>query len=201
MIDPSYQITVIIPHIPSRVDELSRALRSVAVQTHPARNIVVAADLFKDGSAITRNRALMTNLDTNWVAFLDDDDEWLPNHLEVLTQAAAEHNAHVVYPGCMVLDPDGYRIPGRPEWGRYGKPFDPDLLRQQSYIPVTSLVRTKMARKALFGPPATHPDSDYDDWGFYLRLLDQDATFHHVQEITWKWHHHGRNTSGRPDRW
>lgn len=201
MIDPAFRVTVIIPHIPSRVDELTRALRSVAVQTHPARNVIVAADLYKDGSAITRNRALMTNLDTTWVAFLDDDDEWLPNHLEVLTRAAAEHDAQVVYPGCMVLDPHGYRIPARPEWGRYGKPFDPDLLRAQSYIPVTSLVRTGLARRALFGPPATHPDSDYDDWGFYLRLLDLDATFHHVAEVTWKWHHHGRNTSGRPDRW
>jgi hypothetical protein len=201
MIDPAFQVTVIIPHIPSRVDQLTRAMYSVAVQTHPARNVVVAADLYADGSAITRNRALMANIDTTWVAFLDDDDELMPNHLEVLTRAAAITSAQVVYPGCMVLDPQGFRLPMQPEWGRFGKPFDPDLLRQQSYIPVTSLVRTGLARRALFGPPATHPDSDYDDWGFYLRLLDLDAAFHHVPQVTWKWHHHGRNTSGRPDRW
>lgn len=203
MIDPAFQVTVIIPHIPTRVDMLDRALRSVAAQTHPARNIIVAADLFKDGSATTRNRALAANLDTTWVAFLDDDDEWLPNHLQVLTRAAAEGPPHaqVVYSGCMVLDAHGFRVPLRPEWGRFRQPFDPDLLRQQSYIPVTSLVRTGLARRARFGPPATHPDSDYDDWGFYVRLLDLGAHFMHVPETTWVWHHHGKNSSGRPDRW
>lgn len=201
MIDASFRVTVIIPHIPPRAAELTRALHSVAVQTHPARNIIVASDLFKDGSAITRNRALMANLDTTWVAFLDDDDEWLPNHLEVLTRAALEHDAQVVYSGCDVRDAQGFRVPLREEWGRFRQPFDPGLLRQKSYIPVTSLVRTGLARRALFGPPATHPDSDYDDWGFYVRLLDLGAHFVHVPEITWRWHHTGNNTSGRPDRW
>lgn len=201
MIDPSLQVTVIIPHIPPRADQLTRALQSVNEQTHPPRNVVVAADLFRDGSAITRNRALHASIDTTWVAFLDDDDWWLPNHLEVLTRAALEHDAQVVYSGCTVLDAHMRKIPLRQEWGRFGEPFDGELLRQHSYLPVTSLVRTGLAQRARFGPPATHPDSPYDDWGFYVRLLDLGAKFHHVPEITWVWHHHGKNSQGRPDRW
>jgi glycosyltransferase involved in cell wall biosynthesis len=194
------QVTVIIPHIPTRGHELMCAVASVDAQTHLARGIIIATDTYRDGSAITRNRALL-HVSTPWVAFLDDDDEWMPHHLEVLTRTAIEQEAQVVYSGCIVLGPDGFRVPMREEWGRFGKPFDPDLLREKSYIPVTSLVRTGLARKAMFGPPASHPDSDYDDWGFYVRLLDLGAHFVHVPETTWRWNHTGRNTSGRPDRW
>lgn len=195
------QVTVIIPHIPSRVDKLARALASVTAQTYPARDVIIASDLFKEGSAATRNRPLLTGIATDWVAFLDDDDVWLPHHLETLIAAARATGAQVVYPGCVVVDGNGFQIPRREEWGRFGRPFDAELLRRKAYLPVTSLVDAELACKALFGPPTTHPDSDYDDWGFYLRLLDLGATFLHVPEITWIWHHHGANTSGRPDRW
>ncbi len=191
------QVTVIIPHISTRKNELMRAVSSVDTQTHQARGIVIATDNHRDGSAITRNRALY-HLSTRWVAFLDDDDWWYPQHLEVLTRAAIENQATVVYSGCDAFDHNMEMIPRREEWGRFGEPFDSDLLRQRSYIPVTSLVYSDFAQKALFGAPE---GSDYDDWGFYLRLLDLGAKFHHVPEVTWAWHHHGANTSGRVDRW
>lgn len=194
------RVTVVIPHIPTRTHELGRAVASVAAQTHQPENVVIAFDKRRDGSAITRNRALY-HISTTWVAFLDDDDELLPHHLETLVRHAQREGATVVYSGCRVVDALGAVIPLCEEWGRFGQAFDPDLLRQKSYIPVTSLVYTNLARRALFGPPAHAPDSDYDDWGFYLRLLDIGARFLHVPEVTWVWNHNGRNTSGRPDRW
>ena len=135
------------------------------------------------------------------IIFLDDDDEFMPQHLEVLLQNAMRSGATVVYSGCRVLDPNGMVIPLREEWGRFGEPFDAELLKRKAYMPVTSLVHTTLAKQALFGPPAAAPDSDYDDWGFYLRLLGLGASFLHVPEVTWVWHHHGQNTSGRGDRW
>lgn len=199
--DTARQVTVVIPHIGPRAEQLTRAVRSVAAQSHQARNIVIATDVHRNGSAVTRNRALYADIDTDWVAFLDDDDEMLPQHLDVLTRAALRHGAQVVYSGCRVLDASLRDIPVREEWGRFGLPFDADLLRQRSYLPVTSLVRTDLARLAGFGPPDTHPDSVYDDWGFYVRLLDLGANFVHVPQVTWVWHHHGANTQGRADRW
>lgn len=178
-----------------------RALKTVATQTLRADDIIIAVDNDRQGSAITRNRALM-KVETRWVAFLDDDDLLMPHHLETLLTHANDTGADVVYPGCRVVNPElGGEIPLREEWGRFNQLFDPDLLRQKSYIPVTSLVRTSLARLAQFGPP-TASDSHYDDWGFYVRLLDMyGAIFSHVPEITWVWNHHGKNTSGRPDRW
>jgi glycosyltransferase involved in cell wall biosynthesis len=194
-----HDVTVVMPHIPVRPHSLARAVSSAANQTHRARDLVVATDLDREGSAPTRNRALL-RATTTWVAFLDDDDVWLPNHLATLLRHAEETGADVTYAGCTVIGRDGRDIPRREEWGRFGLPFDADLLRRKAYMPVTCLARTELAQKALFGPPAG-VDTPYDDWGFYLRMLDLGAAFSHIPEITWIWYHHGLNTSGQPNRW
>lgn len=192
-------VTIIIPHIPVRPNALAHAVKSAAVQTVKPTDIIIATDTRREGSAVTRNRAL-DRATTTWVAFLDDDDLLLPNHLEVLLAHAEETDADVAYAGCKVLHPALGEIPLREEWGRFGKKFDPDLLREKSYLPVTSLVRTELAQRARFGPP-NGIVTDYDDWGFYVRLLDLGAKFSHIPQVTWVWHHNGRNTSGRTDRW
>lgn len=194
-------ITVVIPHIPTRPAQLLRAIHSVNLQNHPADAISVVTDTEKRGAGRTRNRALAMAR-TMWVAFLDDDDLFYKNHLDVLIRHALETGADVVYSACAVvhdklglLPPDH---PGFEEWGRPGQPFDEDLLRQKSYLPVTSLVRRTMAQQSSFEPPA---GSHYDDWGFYLGLLDLGAMFSHVERVTWQWNHGDFNTSGQPDRW
>lgn len=194
------RVTAVIPTIIPRRNFLKRAVQSVYDQTHQPIEFAIALDRRHAGSAVTRNRAL-SMATTEWVAFLDDDDSWLPHHLETLLHAAEETGADVIYSGCQVVNGRGEEIPRQEEWGRFGKPFDGELLRKMSYLPVTSLVRTKLAQAALFGPPADHADSDYDDWGFYVRLLDGGAKFHHVPEVTWIWPHWGGGTSGRGDRW
>lgn len=195
----SRAVTAVIPHIPTRPNGLARAVKSVAVQTQRTYRISVSTDVDRTGSAQTRNRALRV-ADTEWVAFLDDDDTWLPHHVDTLLNAAERTGADVVYPGCRVQNAQGLEITLREEWGRFGHPFSAELLRRRSYIPVTSLVRTRLAQAAWFGPPEG-VETDYDDWGFYLRLLHYGAKFHHEPEVTWVWNHDGRNTSGRPDRW
>lgn len=192
-------VTALIPHIPVRPNSLARAVKSVVTQTQRVTAIAVEVDNDRTGSAATRNRAL-DRVDTEWTAFLDDDDWWLPHHVDTLLRAAERFDVDVVYPGCRVVDAAEQDIPVIEEWGRFGWPFSAELLRQKSYIPVTSLVRSELACRARFGPPAG-VETNYDDWGFYVRLLDLGARFYHVPEITWVWHHSGKNTSGRSDRW
>lgn len=200
----SPKVTVVIPTIRPRRYFLKRAGSSVMAQTLPQSEIAVeiAIDRDRAGSAGTRNRALM-KAKTAFVAFLDDDDYFMPHHLEFLLSniSASSPIADVMYTGCKVIGPDRQEIPLQEEWGRFGKPFDGELLRKQSYIPVTSMVDTELAQEALFGAPDHDPNSPYDDWGFYLRLLDLGASFMHVPEVTWVWDHHGKNTSGQGDRW
>jgi glycosyltransferase involved in cell wall biosynthesis len=194
---PQADVTVVVPHIPPRRAELARALTSVTVQTTLPAAISIAVDHEHAGSAATRNRAL-DMARTEHLAFLDDDDALEVNHLAELTTVAEQTGADVVYSGCTVVGPNGEIIPDREEWGRFGQPFDPDLLRQRSYLPVTSLVRTSLARRV--GGFRFVPGNPYDDHAFYLALLDAGAQFVHHPLRSWVWNH-GANTSGQGDRW
>jgi hypothetical protein len=186
-------ITVVIPSIPPRTRMLRSALWSVLQQDHPATAVVVEMDAGRTGAGPTKNRGI-AKVTTTWTAMLDDDDVFLPTHLGVLVQAAEAANVDVVY-----SIPSMNGGTGTDQHGRYGKPFDPAVLRQRSYIPTTSLFRTKVLQGTTgFCAP---PGSLYDDWGCYLALLDAGARFLHVPEVTWVWNVWGGNTSGQPTRW
>jgi hypothetical protein len=191
-------VTVCIPTIPPRRYELIRALASVNAQTLRPSAVVVETDYTRRGSAETRNAALRA-AKTEWVAFLDDDDEFFPDHIEELVAHQKETGADVVYSGGVVVDAAGNVLPERDEWGRFGKPFDPDEMRLYSYIQTTTLVRAELAVAAGgFRFPA---GTTYDDWGLFLAMLDRGAKFSHLPKKTWRWNHHGANTGGQGDRW
>jgi len=194
-------ITVCIATIPPRGKLLRKALASVVAQTLQPAAIVVEYDHEKTGAAATKNRAL-SRVTTEFVGMLDDDDQFLPHHLERLRACAEATGADVVYSIPEVPQIRG----GRDPMGRYGVPFDADELRRRSYIQTTSLVRTKMFHES--GGFQCPPGSDYDDWGAWISLLDHGAQFVHLPEVTFIWNHWGvgqpgipGNTSGRPDRW
>lgn len=190
----NHDITVVIATIPPRAKMLRQALASVVLQTLQPSAIVVEYDHDRTGAAATKNRGL-GRVSSDWVAFLDDDDQFMLEHLEKLAKAQNESDADVVY--SMPFIP---QIPGGIDpCGMKGQPFDPDELRKRSYIQTTSLVRTKLIQST--GGFQCPPGSDYDDWGCWLALLDAGASFYHLPEQTFIWNHNGRNTSGRPDRW
>lgn len=194
-------ITVCISSIPTRPKALRKALASVCLQTLLPDAIVVEIDHEHTGAAATKNRAL-AKVSTAWVAFLDDDDQFLPNHLEFLDEAAQFHGVDVVYSMPYIPQIPDHQDP----CGRHGLPFDADELRKRSYIQTTSLVRTSLFKAS--GGFQCAPHTDYDDWGAWLALLDAGATFHHLPIQTFIWNHWGigqpglpGNTSGRADRW
>ena len=174
------------PTIPPRAQLLRRALTSVEAQIYPATKIEVAVDVDKNGAAVTRNRALFA-AQTKWVAFLDDDDEMYPQHLERLVAHQLETDADVVWPWFDVIGgSDPFPI-------HFGRQWDPE--RPHSF-PVTTLVRRQLAVKV-----GGFPDGEWEDWNFWLRLNEAGAKFAHLPERTWAYHHDSYNTSGRPDRW
>lgn len=205
-------VTAIITSIPPRASKLAQALASVVTQTHQPDEIITTIDRSRQGPAHQRNRAA-TQADTDWVAFLDDDDIWYPNHLAVLLDAAASSGADVIYPWFELRGPRGENINNSdPLFIRgeraFGRPFDDiareNLLNDGNFIPVTTLVR----RSALldvggFPQPGSPewPNPDCEDWGLWQALARQGAQFHHVPHRTWEWRHWGDNTSGRTDRW
>ena len=195
-LDPTSDVTVVVPHIASRADMLTRAWGSVRAQTRLPAMIHVEVDRDRAGPGVTRNRAL-AKVTTEYVAFLDDDDEFLPAHLELLRNCAALTGADVVYPWFNVIG-------GADPLGRFGLPFDAAHLRGANYVPVTVLARIKAIRAVNgFEPPPTYGGAGptCEDWGLWLKLADAGAKVVHLPERTWNWHHHGRNTGGRTDLW
>ena len=94
-------ITVAIPSIPGRSYSLAKAVESAAMQTRPPDVILVVVDHQRHGAYWARNVAL-AQIITDYVAWLDDDDVLLPNHLEVCERTALETGADLVYPGMIV---------------------------------------------------------------------------------------------------
>lgn len=183
-------ITVLIPTIPGRRDLLDRAVLSAQRQTYPPARILLQLDQDREGAAATRNKALQ-QVDTEWVAFLDDDDVLYPEHLKKMARCARLTGADVVYPG--------YDCTGEDPVGCFGLPFDGELLQHRNFIPVTTLCRTQAVLDA--GGFRPHPDEHGDpceDWGLWLAMAERDAAFVHLPVRTWRWNPGG--TKGRGDR-
>ncbi|HEU5006861.1 MAG TPA: glycosyltransferase [Jatrophihabitantaceae bacterium] len=187
-------ITVVIATIPPRVKLLRRALDSVIAQTLSPAAVVVEWDHRKTGAAATKNRAI-EKVNTEWVAFLDDDDAFLPEHLSKLHACAVENDADVVYPMPRAEAKARSGIPAL----RFGMPFDADELRRAPYIPNTVLARTDLVQKV--GGFECAPGTVWDDYGLFLKLLAVGAKFVHLPEVTWIWNQLGQGTAGVPDLW
>lgn len=210
-------VAVCIPTIPPRVELLKRALASVEAQTRPADDLIVATDWEGSGAGPTRNRTWQ-GVSTDYVAFLDDDDEFLPQHLARCMSVAKATNADVVYSW---FDLVGWSdaTPERPDAlavmhnGQLvhpmGVPFGPEQarhMRHHAFIPITAVVRrAALVRSGGFPTPGSRewPRSDCEDWGGWLALLDCGARFVHLPERTWRCHYSVgdsplASTAGRP---
>jgi glycosyltransferase involved in cell wall biosynthesis len=186
-------VTVLIPTIPPREVMLQRALASVRVQTRQPDDVVVWVDRDGVGAAGARNAALGF-VDSDFVALLDDDDEFLPHHLADLLATQEVTDADMVFPEYA----DG--IPGL-FTGWLDRDFDETsaaVLRQRNFIPITCLVRTSALRAVGgFVSVPGHATAE-DDWGTWCRLLEGGYKFVHHPGVTWRWNTHYRHTSGWP---
>lgn len=184
-------VGVAIPSIPPRKTLLSRAIKSVLAQTHPVEQISIAIDTLKEGAGATRNRA-KNSLVTDYVAFLDDDDEFLPHHIEILLRHIEYHQADVCFSWFKVVggtDP----FPEH-RWIEFN-PATPHIFG------ITALVRTEVAQSLDFEPPSSQLKVGGEDFTWWKALAKQGAKFVNTSEITWVWNHNSHNTAGLPNRW
>lgn len=188
-------VSVCIPSIPTRSHMLtSRALPSVFTQTHPVSEIAVALDLKKEGAWENRNNAIkMAN--SEWIAFLDDDDEFLPHHIEILINTAHEQQADVVWGWFDVIGgSDPFPMHRGRQWD----------VNNAHIFPITCMVRRSLVldSKAMFMPDKNDMGAwEFQDFPFWKSIHDAGGKFFGIPDTTWNWHHHGKNTSGLPNRW
>lgn len=202
----SASIGVVIASIPPRAAILAEALTSVCAQTRLPESVTVGIDSQREGTSTIRNRA-WRGLTTDWIAFLDDDDLFYPEHLEVLERHAIETGADLVYPWFDVrwrpgqVPFDFLFIKGETAEGH---PFDDDarwtIEHENNFIPITVLVRRELL-EAVDGFPIPQVGSANEDWGCWKRMLAAGGRFSHFPQRTWMWRWHYSHTMGMPDRW
>lgn len=189
-------ITVVIPSIPSRSFYLAEAVASVATQRLCPRGIIVAMDTEEEGAAVTRTRALM-RVETEWTAFLDDDDRMLPQHLEQLMAHALENKSDMVFPWFKVIGGGSDPFPANAN-----RNYDMNNPHQTT---ITFLVKTKAAQKVggfvddMDGLETVDREGNRqgEDFRFVYALARAGYKIDHLHQATWEWRHHQGNTSGQ----
>jgi glycosyltransferase involved in cell wall biosynthesis len=111
-------VTALVPTLGRK--SLFNAIKSIQDQSHKIQKILVVDDSLnqdvdigkdetitlirtggKTGPAYARNLGLGL-IETDWVAFLDDDDYWLPNHVERLLEFCASNNLDAAYSSALI---------------------------------------------------------------------------------------------------
>jgi glycosyltransferase involved in cell wall biosynthesis len=205
-------VTVVMP-AKDRATLIGRALRSVAEQTLRPREVVVVDDGSTDGtgdvarelgarvvrieqsggSGPARNRGIQ-EATTTWIAFLDSDDEWHPDHLSSVMARTAGH-VMVASPGVAEgTGPMVGRVQGNP-WGR-------DLeLRPMTLLAPGDLVCTSgtvVARQALLDAGLFRPLRRAQDLDMWVRVLEF-GTGLALHRPTVTYHLHGTQASNDKD--
>jgi hypothetical protein len=159
---------------PERQPLLLEAIQSVYDQTRPPDDMVVGLDFSQVGEVSNINR-LITAVGCEWLAFLHDDDLWLPEHLAVCEKHM--DTADVVV--------SRFELIGRP-WSTI-EPWHTNFedLRFTNWIGSPSMV---CVRAGLFGEwRGATPQYRWNDWSQYNLLLDRGARFVDTGQVTVKY--------------
>lgn len=199
-------VSVVIPTY-NRPDMLYRALQSVLSQTYQFFEIIVINDAGDEepklieqmrghpqikyyrreqnaGSSAARNMAINDFAVGKYVAYLDDDDFWYPNHLEILLNELENTEYHVAYSNAYKAYQQKMSN-GHYETVRkvleYSYSFDKNALLVQNYIPTTCMMHERQLAidVGLFDETI----DVYEDWDLWIRLSRQ-YDFLHIPVVT-----------------
>ncbi len=164
------KVSVIIPTY-NRAALLPRAVNSVLAQTYDNYEIIIVDDCSPDntqevidgftdsrihsfrhernkGQSAARNTGI-ANAAGEYIAFLDDDDEWLPNKLEIQvdTLDASASNVALIYCWSNWIDDSSGRVMTPRHSYEEGDIFEQALAMNAHHSPPTLLVRTSVLRE------------------------------------------------------
>lgn len=192
--------SVIVPTV--RSDLLPRALRSVAAQTLAPLEVLVLHDggsplpigdwpfpvralgvQPRQGPSGARNAAIAL-AEGEQIAFLDDDDEWLPDHLQQVAEASRQGFAFT--DALLMHEGEGWAAPFRFRFG-------PDTLLRTNPIILSTVALSKQAFWRVGGFDLRL--ARYEAWDLFLRLRDAGTSMVRVPEVSVHYHYSPRSVT------
>lgn len=185
-------ISVIIPTL-DRPKLLLRAINSVLSQTHEELEVIVVADepdkdtesvvqslhdprvqLIRNPHSLKAAGARNFGADHatgEWIAFLDDDDQWLPNKLERQIAFASRRPPALVTCLSRVVTPTATYISPQVTYDN-SIPIDEYLFDRRSLLQGSGFIQTSsyLLPRQLFDKVRFNVKSSHDDWEFLLRV-------------------------------
>lgn len=168
-------VTVVTPTLPERGDLLARCVAGVAAQTVEPAEHLIGVDWARTGHGARIRNRLIRAATTEYVALCDDDDWWLPHHLETLLGAASEADVVVAF-----YELEDHR--GEPPWNARHS-CDPADFEWTNWTHPSAMLLRREAVLDLGGFPDPTPEL-WDDWGLWQRLYRAGARFACVHEVT-----------------
>jgi glycosyltransferase involved in cell wall biosynthesis len=202
--EPEPVVTVIVPTC-NRPDMLVVALNSIFTQTYENYEVVVVNDGGEDvahiiapfeklgcitcirtktrkGPAAARNLGLQ-KARGKYIAYLDDDDIFYPDHLETLVNFLEDNNYHVAYSdSCQAFqEMTDDRYVTKHKALAYGYDFNRENFLIKDYIPIL----TVMHRRECINEVGGFDESlgVHEDWDLWIRMSRR-HDFHHVRKVT-----------------
>lgn len=196
-------ISVIIPTY-NRPEQLVRAVKSVLEQTYTDFEAIVVSDCginvsnllkaFNDhrivhicheknkGLAATRNTGLRV-AKGKYIAYLDDDDEFYPEHIQTLVDKLENSDFKAAYTDgakCLYEERNGELFLSS-KFVEHSSEFDPLRILAQNYIPVLCMMHEKscLDHVGLFDETM----SVHEDWDLWARL-SRHFPFLHIKKTT-----------------
>lgn len=201
----------------NRSERLKRAIQSVVDQTYKDWELIVVDDFSTDDTqkvikSFTKKDQRIKGIrecqnfgtDTHpknvgilaskgdYIAFLDDDNDYLPDHLMILTKEAEKRpDVDVIYGDRLIIFDDEKRDP------QIGicSDFDAGLLMERNYIDTSDVL---IKREALFTVGGFDERyKKYVDWNLWIRMMKAQMKFHHVAKVITNYHIHSDMKSTR----
>lgn len=186
-------ISVVIP-VSNRVDELKRAISSVLAQTYDLFEVLVVCNNSADpGSVdkvchdfnderikffyveICKNANVARNYGTRiasgeYIAYLDSDDEWEPEHLDNCYALINRVNADFVYGATKIFDGEKYKIKTSRDLSVDEEPVDFLLGFKRGYAQTSSYLIRKSCFSVISWDEGLYRHQDYD---YFIKMARQ----------------------------
>lgn len=131
-----------------------------------------------------------------FIAYLDDDNVWRPNHLSVLWRALRKHDCDMVY--CTrnyVMEP-GYESDMKLEGVGLIGPFSAEAIKRGNFIDTSDILHAKGAYYRLAVIDGKGWDEDlmrFGDWNFVYRWALAGLSARPVYQVLTDYYWHGEN--------